>query len=250
MRLEGKTTIITGGASGIGAATVRRFVAEGAEVLIADRNEEGANALAEEVGSAAFAVACDVRDEEQIKNVASVATERWGKVDVLVNNAGSELNNTYKDTTVEEWNRVMETDLRAPWLFCKYVVPGMVERGDGSVVNVASLNSLVGFQNSTAYGAAKGGLAVFTLDIAVELATSGVRFNAVCPGVIDTPMTGRWWENIEDQEAAKAELAAMMPIGRLGRPEEIASAILFFASDDSTLCQGAILPVDGAYVAR
>ncbi|HWF52871.1 MAG TPA: SDR family oxidoreductase [Solirubrobacteraceae bacterium] len=250
MRLEGKTAIITGGASGIGAATVRRFVKEGARVLIADRNEESANAVAAEVGDAALAVACDVRVEEDIQRVATTALDRWGRIDVLVNNAGSELNKTYDDTTIDDWNRVMETDLRAPWLFCKYVVPSMIEHGGGSVVNVASLNSLVGFQNSTAYGAAKGGLAVFTLDIAVELASSGVRFNAVCPGVIDTPMTGRWWQNVEDQEAAKAELAAMMPIGRLGRPDEIASAILFFASDDSTLCQGAILPVDGAYVAR
>jgi NAD(P)-dependent dehydrogenase (short-subunit alcohol dehydrogenase family) len=250
MRLEGKTAIITGGASGIGAATVRRFVKEGARVLIADRNEESANAVAAEMGDAALAVVCDVRVEEDIQRVATTALDRWGRIDVLVNNAGSELNKTYDDTTIDEWNRVMETDLRAPWLFCKYVVPSMIEHGAGSVVNVASLNSLVGFQNSTAYGAAKGGLAVFTLDIAVELASSGVRFNAVCPGVIDTPMTGRWWQNVEDQEAAKAELAAMMPIGRLGRPDEIASAILFFASDDSTLCQGAILPVDGAYVAR
>lgn len=250
MRLQGKTTIITGGANGIGAATARRFVAEGARVLIADRDLPGAEALAKELGSAVAAIACDVRQESSAIAVAARAMELWGQVDVLVNNAGSELNRTYHETTSDEWDRVLETDLKGPWLMCKHVVPHMVKRGSGSVVNISSLNGLVGFPLSTAYGSAKGGLVVFTRDLAIELATSGVRINCVCPGVIETPMMERWTKLMPDQAAAKAMLRGVMPIGRMGKAEEVAASILFFASDDSTLCQGAILSVDGGFTAQ
>lgn len=250
MRLEGKTCIVTGGASGIGEATVRRFVAEGAEVCIADRALDAAEALAGDLGDATFAFGVDVRIEEQVKAVADAAMDRWGRVDVLVNNAGAELNRTYDEMTVEEWDMVMDTDLKGPWLFSKHVVPHMVAAGTGSVVYISSLNGIVGFPLSTAYGGAKGGLLVFTKDMAIELATSGVRFNCVCPGVILTPMMERWTEKMPDQAEAKEMLEGVMPIGRMGRPEEVAAAILFFASDDSTLCQGSVLSVDGGFVAQ
>lgn len=250
MRLEGKTCIVTGGASGIGEATVRRFVDEGAEVLIADRELAAAEALAEELGDAVGAIGCDVRIEEEVAAVAAAALGRWGHVDVLVNNAGAELNRTYDETTVEEWDRVLDTDLKGPWLFCKHVVPSMVERGSGSVINMASLNGLVGFPLSTAYGGAKGGLVVFTRDMAIELAASGVRFNCVCPGVIETPMMERWTKLMPDQDEAKDMLRGVMPIGRMGFAHEVASAVLFFASDDSTLCQGSVLSVDGGFTAQ
>jgi NAD(P)-dependent dehydrogenase (short-subunit alcohol dehydrogenase family) len=126
----------------------------------------------------------------------------------------------------------------------------MVKRGTGSVINVSSLNGLVGFPLSTAYGAAKGGLVVFTRDMAIELAKSGVRFNCVCPGVIETPMMERWTKLMPDQKAAQAMLRDVMPIGRMGTSAEVAGAILFFASDDSTLCQGAVLSVDGGFTAQ
>jgi NAD(P)-dependent dehydrogenase (short-subunit alcohol dehydrogenase family) len=250
MRLEGRTCVVTGGASGIGAATVRRFVAEGAHVLIADRALDEANALAAELGEAVTATQCDVRFEDSIKSVAAAAYERFDHVDVLVNNAGSELNQTYDETTVEEWDRVLDTDLKGPWLMCKHLVPRMVERGSGSVINIASLNGLVGFPLSTAYGGAKGGLVVFTRDMAIELATSGVRINCVCPGVIETPMMERWTQLMPDQNEAKAMLKGVMPIGRMGTADEVAGAILFFASDDSSLCQGAVLSVDGGFTAQ
>jgi len=249
MRLRGKTCIVTGGASGIGEATSRRFVAEGGKVLIADRNAPGAEALASELGSNAFAVECDVRKEASAVAIADRAMQLWGQIDVLVNNAGSELNRSYDETTSDEWDMVLETDLKGPWLLCKHVVPHMVKRGSGSVVNVSSLNGLVGFPLSTAYGSAKGGLVVFTRDMAIELAKSGVRFNCVCPGVIETPMMERWTRLMPDQQQAQAMLRGVMPIGRMGRSEEVAGAILFFASDDSTLCQGAVLSVDGGFTA-
>ncbi len=169
---------------------------------------------------------------------------------MLVNNAGSELNERYDQTTVDQWDRVLDTDLKGPWLFCKHLVPDMVARGSGSVINISSLNGLVGFPLSTAYGSAKGGLVVFTRDMAIELAKSGVRINCVCPGVIATPMMERWTSQMPDQDEAKAMLEGVMPIGRMGRAEEVAGAVLFFASDDSTLCQGAVLSVHGGFTAQ
>lgn len=249
-RLLGRTCIITGGSTGIGEAAVRRFVAEGAEVLIADRNIQGADALARALGPAVTTIACDVRLEAQVKAVAEAAMQRWGRIDVLVNNAGSELNRTYNETTEEEWDMVLDTDLKGPWLFCKHVVPHMVKAARGSVINVSSLNGLVGFPLSTAYGSAKGGLVVFTKDMAIELAQSGVRFNCVCPGVIATPMMERWTDLMPDKAEAQKMLRGVMPIGRMGTSEEVAGAIYFFASDDSTLCQGSVLSIDGGFVAQ
>jgi len=250
MRLKDRTCVITGGSSGIGAATVRRFVEEGAQVLIADLAIEEASKLASELGDAVSAIRCDVRFEENVQAVAEAAMARWGHVDILVNNAGSELNRSYDETTVEEWDRVQDTDLKGPWLMCKHLVPRMVERGSGSVINIASLNGLVGFPLSTAYGGAKGGLVVFTRDMAIELATSGVRINCVCPGVIDTGMMERWTDLMPDKADAKEMLRGVMPIGRMGTADEVAGAIFFFASDDSSLCQGAVLSVDGGFTAQ
>ena len=250
MRLKDLKCVVTGGASGIGAATVRRFAAEGAEVCILDIDLSSAEALAAELGGAHFALELDVRMESAVEQVAAAVLERWGAVDVLVNNAGSELNKTYNDTTVEEWDRVLDTDLKGPWLLCKHFVPSMVERGSGSVINIASLNGLVGFPLSTAYGSAKGGLVVFTRDMAIELATSGVRINCVCPGVIETPMMERWTDLMPDKAEAKDMLKGVMPIGRMGTADEVAGAVLFFASSDSSLCQGAVLSVDGGFTAQ
>lgn len=250
MRLIGKHCVVTGGSSGIGAATTRRFVAEGAEVLIVDIAIENANALADELGEAVTAIRCDVRKEPDVIAVAEAAYSRWDQVDVLVNNAGSELNRTYHETTEAEWDRVIDTDLKGPWLMCKHIVPRMVEAGSGSVINISSLNGLVGFPLSTAYGSAKGGLVVFTRDMAIELASTGVRVNCVCPGVIETPMMERWTDLMPDKEEAKKMLKGVMPIGRMGTADEVAGAIFFFASDDSSLCQGSVLAVDGGFTAQ
>ena len=250
MRLQGLRCVVTGGASGIGAATAERFAAEGAEVCILDRDLPAAQALSANLGPDHFAVELDVRLEAAVEQAAAEVYARWGHIDVLVNNAGSELNKTYNETTVEEWDRVLDTDLKGPWLLCKHFVPSMVERGSGSVINISSLNGLVGFPLSTAYGSAKGGLVVFTRDMAIELATSGVRINCVCPGVIETPMMERWTDLMPDKKEAKAMLRGVMPIGRMGTPEEVASAVLFFASADSSLCQGAVLSVDGGFTAQ
>jgi NAD(P)-dependent dehydrogenase (short-subunit alcohol dehydrogenase family) len=250
MRLSDLNCIVTGGSSGIGAAAVKRFVDEGAEVLIADIDIDAANSFAEEIGPAVSAIKCDVRIEAEVKAFADEAYNRWKKVDVLVNNAGSELNQTYDKTTLEEWDRVLDTDLKGPWLMCKHIVPGMVKAGSGSVINISSLNGLVGFPLSTAYGSAKGGLVVFTRDMAIELANTGVRINCVCPGVIETGMMDRWTDLMPDKAEAQEMLKGTMPIGRMGTSDEVAGAIYFFASPDSSLCQGSVLSVDGGFTAQ
>ena len=163
---------------------------------------------------------------------------------MLVNNAGWELNKTYDETEEDEWYRVIDTDLKGPWLMCKHFVPPMVKAGRGSVINISSLNGIVGFPLSTAYGSAKGGLVLFTKDMAIELAKSGVRVNCVCPGVIDTAMMERWTDLMPDKGEAKKMLTEVMPIGRMGTADEVAGAILF--------CIGrfSIVPGISSYVRR
>ena len=250
MRLKGKKCIVTGGSSGIGKATVKRFIAEGAEVLIADIDIKESEKLAEEIGEGVDFIKCDVRLEDDIISVSKKAHSIWKKVDVLVNNAGSELNQSYDKMTEQEWDKVLNTDLKGPWLMCKHIVPKMVETGSGSVINISSLNGLVGFPFSTAYGSAKGGLVVFTRDMAIELASTGVRINCVCPGVIQTGMMERWTDLMPNKVEAQNMLRNTMPIGRMGTADEVAGAIFFFASDDSSLCQGSILSVDGGFTAQ
>lgn len=250
MRLKGKKCIVTGGSSGIGKATVKRFIAEGAEVLIADIDIKESKKLAEEIGDGVHFIKCDVRLENDIISVSKKAYSIWKKVDVLVNNAGSELNQSYDKMTEKEWDKVLDTDLKGPWLMCKHIVPKMVETGSGSVINISSLNGLVGFPLSTAYGSAKGGLVVFTRDMAIELASTGVRINCVCPGVIQTGMMERWTDLMPNKAEAQEMLRNTMPIGRMGTADEVAGAIFFFASDDSSLCQGSVLCVDGGFTAQ
>ena len=250
MRLQGKTCLVTGGSSGIGAAAVKRFVQEGAEVIIVDLNIEDATLFADKLGSSVTAIGCDVRSGEDVKKIANEIHKEWTKIDVLVNNAGWELNKAYDETEEEEWYRVIDTDLKGPWLMCKHFVPPMVKAGHGSVINISSLNGIVGFPLSTAYGSAKGGLVVFTKDMAIELAKSGVRVNCVCPGVIDTAMMERWTDLMPDKKEAKKMLTEVMPIGRMGTADEVAGAILFFASEDSSLCQGSVLTCDGGFTAQ
>ena len=250
MRLQGKTCLISGGSSGIGAAAVKRFVQEGAEVIIVDLNIEDATLFADKLGSSVTAIGCDVRSGEDVKKIANEIHKEWTKIDVLVNNAGWELNKAYDETEEEEWYRVIDTDLKGPWLMCKHFVPPMVKAGHGSVINISSLNGIVGFPLSTAYGSAKGGLVVFTKDMAIELAKSGVRVNCVCPGVIDTAMMERWTDLMPDKKEAKKMLTEVMPIGRMGTADEVAGAILFFASEDSSLCQGSVLTCDGGFTAQ
>lgn len=245
--MHGRTAIVTGGAGGIGAAAARALAAEGAQVAVLDVDEGGAK-VADEVGGRFER--CDVADEGEVASVVERCAGAWGRVDVLVNVAGIEQNSSYDQTTVEEWNRILDVNLRGAWLTCKHVAPRMVAAGRGSIVNVSSTNGLVGSLAGAAYGASKGGLVILTKDLAIELARTGVRVNAVCPGTIDTPLLHRWVDRSEDPARAWKVVERSMPVGRVGTPDEVAGAILFFASDASSLCTGAALPVDGGLTAQ
>lgn len=247
-RLDGKTAIITGAASGIGAATVIRFVEEGANVLLADINEKGLMEVAQQIQDkqkVKYQIT-DVLDESAIRACVQVAVDTWGRVDILVNNAGLGNNVPLSDATQELMDRIWGVNLRAPILFCKHVIPHMAN--GGAIVNVASISSTSGIPGQAVYGPSKGGVLQLTKQLAIEYAPQNIRVNAVAPGSIETPML--WGD---DPEASKPLLDWLLdkhPIGRFGKPVEVANAILFLASDEASFITGANLPVDGGYTAQ
>lgn len=247
MRLEGKVAVITGGTFGIGESTALLFAKEGAKVVIAARNvEKGAkvvNAIEEEGGEALF-VRTDVSKDEDVKNLIQETVNTFGKVDVLFANAGVGDIGDIDCVSLDDWNRTIGIDLTGVFLSNKYAIAEMKKNGGGSIINCASILGHVGQPAVCAYAAAKGGVVNFTRTLAVENAKNGIRVNAVCPGYVET--------NILDglDDGMLENLRSLHPIGRLGKPEEIAYPVLFLASDESSFVTGANLLVDGGYTAQ
>jgi len=240
MRLEGRIALVTGGASGIGAATARRLAAEGARVVVADLNEAGARSVASEIDG--IAVRMDVTDVESVH--AGVAEA--GDVDVLVNNAGTDRFSFFVNTDEELWDFVLAVNLRGTIAVTHAVLDGMQKRGRGAIVNVASEAGRVGSQGSVVYSAAKGGVIAFTRAVARESSRFGVRVNAVAPGPIDTPLLNAAPEQLgEIGERLKAGMIAATSMRRIGQPEEVAAAIAFLASDDASFVTGQTINVSG-----
>jgi 2-hydroxycyclohexanecarboxyl-CoA dehydrogenase len=240
MRLEGRNALVTGGASGIGAATARRLAAEGARVAVADVNEAGARSVASEIDG--IVVHMDVTDVESIR--AGVAEA--GDVDVLVNNAGTDRFAFFVNTDEALWDFVLAVNLRGTIAVTHAVLDGMQRRGRGVIVNVASEAGRVGSQGSAVYSAAKGGVIAFTRAIARESSRFGVRINAVAPGPIDTPLLNAAPEQLgEIGERLKAGMIAATAMRRIGQPEEVAAAIAFLASDDASFVTGQTINVSG-----
>jgi NAD(P)-dependent dehydrogenase (short-subunit alcohol dehydrogenase family) len=246
LELSGKVAIVTGGSSGIGKAIVELFVAEGANVVVADV-QGGVFETAPSSEGPLLYVKTDVRSEQDAKELVAKTKARFGGIDILCNNAGIELLRPLTETTEEEWDRVLDTNLKGAFLVSKHAIPEMIKRGGGTIVNTASQLGLFGLENFTAYCASKGGLVVLTKAMALEYARQNVRVNCVCPGPIVTPMFERELLTEKDPEAARKAWAAKQPIGRLGRPEEIAEAVLFLASEKSSFAVGHALVVDGGY---
>jgi NAD(P)-dependent dehydrogenase (short-subunit alcohol dehydrogenase family) len=247
MRFEGKTALVTGAGHGIGEATARRFAEEGANVVLVDLHDRGQE-VADALPSAVF-VQGDVSDEADVQSAVDVAIERYGSLDVVVNNAAITLPKGYMETTPEEWDRVLAINLRSTYLYLRAATPHL-KAGRGSVVNVSSFHAGGTIENFSAYAAAKSGVIGITRSAALDLAPHGVRVNAVCPGIVDTAMWQAWLDEVDDAEAALAEVVKLQPLGRIGRPEEIANAILFLGSDDASYITGTTLFADGGVTAR
>ncbi|MHB1295294.1 MAG: SDR family NAD(P)-dependent oxidoreductase [Anaerolineae bacterium] len=247
MRLLGKAAIVTGSTKGIGRGIAEVFAREGAMITVVARGPEGEQTVEElcRLGAAdAIFVRTDVRDAGQILNMVNRTVERFGRVDILVNNAGYHISKNIEQTSEDEWQFLMETNLRSTFLCSKYAMP-YLKAAKGAIINVSSMVGLVGQPNAVAYSATKGGQIAMTKSMAIDLAPSGVRVNAICPGWIATPLVEDWFGQQADEAAARAYIHGQHPMGRIGTSEECGRAALFLATDDSAFITGVALPIDG-----
>lgn len=253
MRFEGKVAVVTGASKGIGKAASLAFSQEGALVALVDMDEAEGMRAAQEVettGRESVFIPTNVTSEEAVRWMVEQVLGHWGRLDVLVNNAGVYRQGDVLTTSTEEWREILETNLTGVYFCTKQVVPAMMQSGGGSIVNVSSEAGLVGIKGQVAYNVSKGALINFTRSCAVDLAEKGIRVNCVCPGTTDTPLVRAAVARAPDPAAARRHLEEVRPLNRLGTPEEIAAAILYLASDQAGYATGAILSVDGGYTAQ
>ena len=247
--LHNKVAIVTGGGSGIGAATALLFAAEGAQVVVADIRLDAAHATTATItvsGGTAVAVHADVTQADDVQAMIQTAVHTYGGLDILFNNAGIGVQGNAVELTEEMWDRVIALNLSGVFLGCKYAIPEMIKRGGGSIINTASIMGLVGGSLSAVYPATKGGVVLLTKNAALDYAQYNIRVNCVCPGHIETPLLQRLLDNPTQRE----QLLRQYPMGRLGQAREIAQGVLFLASDEASFVTGSALVLDGGYTAR
>ena len=249
MRLQDKVALISGGARGMGAVEARLFAQEGAKVVIGDLLEpEGRQVEAEinEKGGECLFLRLDVTSETNWREAVATTVARFGKLDILVNNAGIYRTERVEETSVELWEQIMDINAKGVFLGTKHAIPALREAGGGSIVNISSTAGLVGNSSSAAYGASKGAVRIFTKSTAIQYARDGIRTNSVHPSMIETPMT----DHLLADAAFREERIAMSPLGRLGRPEDVAYGVLFLASDEASFITGSELVIDGGRTAQ
>jgi NAD(P)-dependent dehydrogenase (short-subunit alcohol dehydrogenase family) len=249
MRLHNKVALITGAGAGIGEATAELFVREGAKVMVADRDGALAERVAARLGDNALACTADVSKSDQVQAMVEACVARFGGLDVLVNNAGFGCLGTVETLEEEAWDALMAVDLKGVFLCSKYAVPHLRRRGKSAIINMASTISVVGIKDRAAYVAAKGGVAALTRAMALDHAADGIRVNSVAPGVIASSYYDRMFEQVPDPVAFKKGLEARSPINRMGQPVEIATMMLWLASDEASFATGAMFTVDGGFTA-
>ncbi len=246
-RFESKVVLISGATSGIGEAAAKRFASEGARVVCIGRNTQRGTALVAQIkkgsGEALF-VAADVTDRSQVESAVRRAVDEYGQIDVLFNNAGVELISGCAEMTEEQWDNVVDTNLKSAFLLSKYCLPWL-RKSQGVIINNGSELGLVGAPNYTAYCASKGGIVLFTKALALECAESKIRVNCVCPGATETGMLKREVAHYLDDQAVRKSIIENIPIRRIASPEEIANTIAFLASEEAKYVTGAVLSVDG-----
>lgn len=244
-RLDGRVALITGGAGAIGAATARRFVAEGASVAIADIDPARLDEVAGEIGGSCVGFTVDVSDEESVARMVGAVDAAFGRIDIFFSSAGVLIPGTVVEISRADWERSLAVNATGPFLCSKHVVPVMLRGGGGSIIHMSSVSGIVAEPGIAAYCASKGAVLMLGRQMAVDLARQGIRVNVICPGWIDTPFNDPAIERAGGRAALEPFIDAMVPIGRQGQPDEVADAVLFLASDESRLMTGAVLVVDG-----
>ena len=252
MKLAGKVAIITGAGTGIGRACAELFAREGAAVVLAGRRREPLEevvAAIEKSGGRALAQMCDVTREAEVKALVARSVDTFGGLHLLVNNAAYWMAGTIEETSVEDWERMMETNLKGVFLLVKHALPALRQAGGGSIVNIGSVLGLVGMKRRVAYATSKGGLVLLTKSLALDHAQDKIRVNCICPSLVDTPMGQESLTGAGDAAAERARRLAQIPLGRAGTQEDVARLALFLASEDSSWITGAAIALDGGFTA-